>query len=157
MVLWGFLTVYENLQWKPQFFRIPFKKWDICSAKELSLLSPALHWGLYGHYLCFGNWNLNRNNSNSAKLPRLGRITMMSCDFLKIIMKKSSCCYAHLIGNCCSIQSSAVEKNVAAVQVEETKCLEENNTNVTSSAREMTLVLFFMLCFDNWECRSWFK
>lgn len=69
-------------------------------------------------------------------------------------MKKSSCCYARLIGNCRSIQGSAVEKNVAAVQVEETKCLEENNTNVTSSAREMTLVLFFMLCFDNWECRS---
>lgn len=145
------------MQHKPRFFRMPFRKWDIGSAKELSLLSPALHRGLYGHYLCFGDWNPSRNKSHSAKLPGLGRITMMSCDFLKIIMKKSSCCWAHLTGNCRSIQRSALEKNVAAVQVEENKCLEENNTNVTSSARRMTLVLFFMLCFDNWECRSWFE
>lgn len=56
---------------------------------------------------------------NYAKLPRLRRITMMSCDFLKIILKKSSCCYALLIG----MQGSAVEKLVADVHMKETKCL----------------------------------
>lgn len=58
-----------------------------------------------------------------ARLPRLRRVTMMSCDFLKIILKKSSCCYALLIGNCQGTQGSAVEKNTADVHVKETKCL----------------------------------
>lgn len=83
----------------------------------------------------------------------------MACNFLKIIMKKSSCCYALFVGNCHSTPGSEVIEIVAAVQVKETKCSEENNTNITniSSALRMQFVVLLMLYFDVRECRSWFR
>lgn len=56
---------------------------------------------------------------------------MTAYDTLKII-KKSSCYYALSVGNWHSMLSSEVKEIVPAVHVKETKCSEENNTNVTN-------------------------
>ena len=58
---------------------------------------------------------------------------MMAYDFLKIVMKKSSCYYSLFVGNCHSTLGSEVIEIVAAVHLKETKCLEENNSNITNT------------------------
>jgi len=54
---------------------------------------------------------------------------MKAYDFLKIIIKKSGCCYALFVDNCHSMPCSEVKEIVAAVHVKETKCSEVNSYN----------------------------
>lgn len=79
--------------------------------------------------------------------------------FITIIMKKSSCYFAIFIGNCHDMLCSEMEEVVATVLMKETRCLEENNTNIRniSSTSVMQFVLLLMLCFDIWECRNLFR
>lgn len=59
-------------------------------------------------------------------------------------MKKSSCYFAIFIGNCDNMLCSEMKEVVAIGLMKETKCLEENSTNIRNISS--TSVMQFFSC-----------